>query len=206
MGVVLDMMHLIPGKRRRIVNLDQHITTPSGAISLDVTHAGLGPTPVVAPGEGLERSSPSLVEFGFADCAAVLKSLDILLAHNLTLPPLISLCTKLAPQCIARRLASNWMVSGVAIGIGRRVAALEAHLVRHQALRPVDKKVPIELDPATRFGVDFHHPPPHSVRIELGVDRPVERIRKVNSAAVATYLDHLRRTTQRPRPAGMRRL
>src|SRR6516225_488888 len=90
MGVVLDMMHLIPGKRRRIVNLDQHITTPSGAISLDVTHSGLGPSPVVAPGEGLERSSPGLVEFGFADCAAVLKSLEIQLAHNLTLPPLIS--------------------------------------------------------------------------------------------------------------------
>src|SRR6516225_5727782 len=112
MGVVLDMMHLIPGKRRRIVNLDQHITAPSGAISFDVTHAGLGPTPVVAPGEGLERGSPSLVEFGFADSAAVFESLEIQLAHNLTLPPLISPGTKLARQSISQRLAPNWIVRG----------------------------------------------------------------------------------------------
>src|SRR6516165_1928638 len=86
MGVVLHMMHLIPGERCRIVDLDQRITTPGGAVSLEVAQAGLGPSPVVAPGEGLERSSPSLVEFGFGDCPAVFESLEIQLAHNLILP------------------------------------------------------------------------------------------------------------------------
>src|SRR5207253_540758 len=40
---------------------------------------------------------------------------------------------------------------------------------------PVDKKVRIKLDPAIRLGVEFHHPSPDTVRIELPVDRPVER-------------------------------
>src|SRR5215469_10802315 len=77
--------------------------------------------------------------------------------------------------------------------------------MRQKALRPINKEVLIKLDPATRPGVDFHHPSPHSVGIELGVDRPIERIRKVYSPAVAADLDHLRRAVQRPRPAGMLR-
>src|SRR6516162_220865 len=112
MGVVLHVMHLIPGERRRIVDLDQRITAPSGAVGLDVTQAGLGPSPVAALGEGLERSSPDLVEFGFADSAAVFKSLEIQLAHSLTLPPLISPGTKPARQSNSQRLASNWIVRG----------------------------------------------------------------------------------------------
>src|SRR5215469_2476800 len=96
--------------------------------------------------------------------------------------------------------------SGEAIGIRRRVAALQAHLMRQQTLRPVDEKVGVKLDAALRLGVDFHHPSLDSVRIELGIDRPVERAGEINSPAVAAYLDHLGRPDKRPRRTGMRRL
>src|SRR5215831_15998252 len=77
--------------------------------------------------------------------------------------------------------------SGEAIGIRRRVASLQAHLVRQQTLRPVDEKVGVKLDAAARLGVDLHHPSLESVRIELGIDRPVERAREINSPAVTAY-------------------
>src|SRR5215470_15811398 len=96
--------------------------------------------------------------------------------------------------------------SGEAIGIRRRVAALQAHLVRQQTLRPVDEKVGVKLDAALRLGVDLHRPSVDSVRIELGINRPVERAGEVNSPAVAAYLDHLRRPGKRPRCTGVRRL
>lgn len=76
--------------------------------------------------------------------------------------------------------------------------------MRHQALRPIDKEISIKLDPATRLGVDFHHPTADPFCIELGVDRPVKRVRKVNSPAVAAYLNHLGSPRQSPRPAEVR--
>jgi hypothetical protein len=50
--------------------------------------------------------------------------------------------------------------------------------MRQQTLRPVDKKVRLKLDAAIRLGIDLRPPSVDSVRIELGINSPIERARR----------------------------
>src|SRR5262245_54233466 len=48
-----------------------------------------------------------------------------------------------------------------------------------------------------RFGIQLDHPAANSVRIELLIPGVIERVGKVNTAAIAADFDHLRRAVQR---------
>src|SRR5215475_1119802 len=77
-------------------------------------------------------------------------------------------------------------------GVGRGVSALQADLMRQVVVRPLDEEVAGQLDAAARLRVHPHHPALDAVRVELRVDRSVERVGEVDPLAVAAHLDHLR--------------
>src|SRR5690349_14614489 len=80
----------------------------------------------------------------------------------------------------------------IAIGIRGAVAALQANLVRTLPFRPVDEEFRIEGHAALRLDVELHHPSIDALRIELRIDRAVERIGKIDAPSVTADLDHLR--------------
>src|SRR5947207_795791 len=73
--------------------------------------------------------------------------------------------------------------SGIAVRIRRAVAALEPNLVRSVPFRPFDEKLRVERNPSLRACVELHHPTLDSLRVELLVDRPIERIGEVDALA-----------------------
>src|ERR1700738_3351734 len=83
---------------------------------------------------------------------------------------------------------SSW----VAVAVGRAVAAFEPDLVRAMRFRPPNKELLVKVDAALWFGIELHHPAFDALRIELLIDRAVERIREIDPSAVATDLHHLR--------------
>src|ERR1051325_7205452 len=80
----------------------------------------------------------------------------------------------------------------IAIGIRGAVAALQANLVRALPFRPVDEEFRIEGHAAVRLDVELHHPAIDAFRIELRIDRAVERIGEIDAPPVTADLDHLR--------------
>jgi hypothetical protein len=70
----------------------------------------------------------------------------------------------------------------IAIRIRGGVATLQPDLVRPVAGRPVNKEISVELDAAFGLGVDLDHPAVEPLRIELRVDRAVQRVRKIDPA------------------------
>src|SRR5579884_1527005 len=97
--------------------------------------------------------------------------------------------------------------SGIAVRVGRAIAAFEPHLVRAVRGGPLHKEFWIESDAAVWVGIELHHPALDAIRIELRINGAVERVGEVYALAVAADLDHLRPAAQRALPgAGMRRL
>src|SRR5579883_2134565 len=94
--------------------------------------------------------------------------------------------------------------SRIAVRIGRGVAALETHLMRQVAGWPVDEEVAIQFDAAFRLGLYLRHPTLEAVRIELRIDRAVERVGEIYPPAVAADLDHLRSPVERSARFGVR--
>src|SRR5690349_23992220 len=82
--------------------------------------------------------------------------------------------------------------SGIAIGIRRAIAALKANLVRSLTFRPVDEEFRIEGHAAFRLDVQFHHPAVDALRVELRIDRAIERVGEIDAPPVAADFDHLR--------------
>src|SRR6266508_3065481 len=86
--------------------------------------------------------------------------------------------------------------SRIAIRIRGAVTPLQADLMRPMALRPMDEEFRIERDTSGGVGVELDHPAVDALRIELRIDRAVERVGEINAPAVAADLDHLRSTTE----------
>src|SRR5215831_15912235 len=86
---------------------------------------------------------------------------------------------------------ADLVTSRIAIGIRRAVAALQPHLVRSVPFRPIDEELGIERDTSRGPGVELDHPAVDPLRIELRIDRAVERVGEINAPAVATDLHHL---------------
>src|SRR5262245_21875760 len=73
-------------------------------------------------------------------------------------------------------------------------------------LAAVEEEIAIERDAAARIDVDFGHPSPNAIRIELRVPRCVEAVGDVDAFAVAADFDHLWSAVERlPWLARMRR-
>src|SRR5258707_11995631 len=68
---------------------------------------------------------------------------------------------------------------GIAKGIGRTVAAFQAHLMGAMAFRPIDEEALVEPDAAVLAGIELHHPAVDAVGIELGVDRAIKRVGEI---------------------------
>src|SRR5215467_13335377 len=98
--------------------------------------------------------------------------------------------------CGSRRV--DLLTSGVAIGIGGAVAAFEPHLMRAMRGWPSHKKLGIEGDATIGAGVELHHPAVDAIRIELGIDGPIERIGEVDPLTITADLDHLWAAAERP--------
>src|SRR5260370_17357169 len=90
---------------------------------------------------------------------------------------------------------------GEAVGVARRVAALEPDLVHATAAERVtfDEEPLVETDSARRGDVELGHPRTDPVGVELLDPPPVERVREVHPLAVPPHLDHLPPPTQRKR-------
>src|SRR5262245_36545020 len=74
--------------------------------------------------------------------------------------------------------------------------------MRAVAFRPGDEEARVEGDAAVRARVELHHPAVDAVRIELRIDRAVERVGEIDALSVPADLDHLRAAVQgtaRPR-------
>ena len=74
------------------------------------------------------------------------------------------MCPEALPVKVGMRLFSL----GKAIGVRRGVAAFQPNLMQPVFPR-LEEELGIELNPAFRIGVEFHHPVAHAVRIELFV-------------------------------------
>src|SRR5215471_10095655 len=110
----------------------------------------------------------------------------------------------MAPEDIDNVISPVISTSREAVGIRRCVAALQAHLMGPHRLE-LQEHFRIQLEAATRRGVELRHPSANAVRIKLLVPGAIERVRKVNAAAVAAQFYHLRAAVQRRiRPARMR--
>src|SRR5215468_68452 len=75
-----------------------------------------------------------------------------------------------------RRRRVNGAPSREAVRVRRSVAALQAYLMRAIAVGPLQEELPIQLDTPTGLRVDLDHPALHALRVELLIDRPVERV------------------------------
>src|SRR5262249_34603800 len=64
--------------------------------------------------------------------------------------------------------------------------------MRPMAFRPIDEEFRVECDPSRGVGVGLPHPAVDALRVELWIDRAVERVRKVHAPTVPADLDHLR--------------
>src|SRR4051812_33837778 len=60
----------------------------------------------------------------------------------------------------------------------------------------VDEEFRIEGHPAARLDIELNHPSVEAALVELGVDRPIERIGEIDPAAIPAGLDHLRAATE----------
>src|ERR687891_1033941 len=109
-------------------------------------------------------------------------------------------CPLMTEGCAISAAASR-----VAVRVRGRVTALQAHLMRPVAVRPLDEELPVQLDAPVRLRIDLDHPALDPVRIELVVDDAVERVREVDPLAVTADLDHLRPAVERPRAPGVGR-
>src|SRR5438067_5107458 len=78
----------------------------------------------------------------------------------------------------------------IAIGVRRSVAPFQSKLVCTHPLK-LDEELFIELHPALRIGINFHHPALYSVRIELLIPRGVQRVGEISTFAVTADLNHL---------------
>src|SRR3984885_13688482 len=104
-----------------------------------------------------------------------------------------------------RRSAKSFC-SGIAVRIGRTVAALQPDLMRSVTFGPRQEELLIERKAAVGSGIQFDHPAVNALGIELRIDRAVKRVREVDALAVAADFDHLRTAIERAvRCAGMRR-
>src|SRR5215470_14242259 len=63
---------------------------------------------------------------------------------------------------------------------------------------PSHKKLGIEGDATIGAGVELHHPALDAIRIELGIDGPIEGIGEVDPLTVTADLDHLWAAAERP--------
>src|SRR5262245_64062190 len=70
--------------------------------------------------------------------------------------------------------------------------------MRAVALRPGDEEARIESDAAALARVELHHPAVDAVRIELLIDRAVERVGEIDALSVPADLDHLRSAVEPP--------
>src|SRR5260370_24013591 len=87
--------------------------------------------------------------------------------------------------------------SRIAEGVGRRVAAFEANLMRPFAVEGREE-IRIDRHATSRRAIDLRDPAAHALRIKMRVPRSVQRIRYVNAPPVAAQLDHLRRAVEWP--------
>ena len=62
-AVVHPVMQLIPSKGIWIINLYQHVASPSGSERLEVAHPLLNPSPITTLCEGLKGNGPRLIKF-----------------------------------------------------------------------------------------------------------------------------------------------
>src|SRR5829696_966461 len=85
------------------------------------------------------------------------------------------------------------MTSPEAERVGRRVTALQAHLVWQDPAVKLDEELRVERDAAVLADVELCHPAVDAGGVELRVPRRVQRIRQVDTLPVAAHLDHLRR-------------
>ena len=87
----------------------------------------------------------------------------------------------------------------IAVGVRRRVATLEAHLV-HPApakLVSVRKESLVDRQAARHWiGVDLRQPTADALGEELVIPGTVERVGEINPTTIATYLHHLRTAGQ----------
>src|SRR5207245_8021859 len=98
----------------------------------------------------------------------------------------------------SRTRAISAPASRIAVRVRGGVAALQTHLMRPVAVRPLDEEFPVQLHAPGRLRIDLDHPALDPVRIELVVDRAVERVREVDPLAITADLDHLRPAVERP--------
>src|SRR5262245_19048892 len=96
----------------------------------------------------------------------------------------------------AGRAIIDSAVSRIAIRIRGAVTPLQANLMRPLSFRPVDEEFWVEGEPPRAGGVELDHPAVDPFRIELRVDRAVERVGEINAPAVAADLHHLRSTIE----------
>src|SRR5690349_3355550 len=80
-AVVLQVMHLVPIERLRVINLDQDVPTPGRAVGPLVRDSLLHTAPVPRPRERLEGLAPCLIELGLGDTIAVGEPMDVHLSH-----------------------------------------------------------------------------------------------------------------------------
>src|SRR5689334_8899100 len=74
--------------------------------------------------------------------------------------------------------------------------------MRPVALGPFDKEIRIKSNACILPRIELHQPAIDAFRIELLVDRAVERVREINAPPVAADLDHLRPAVERATPGG----
>src|SRR5215217_2666022 len=86
----------------------------------------------------------------------------------------------------------------IAVGVGRGVAALQAHLM-WPLVTEVEEEVGVEGHPTGRVSVELDHPALDALGIELRVPGQVEGVGDIDAAAIAADLDHLRSAVERLR-------
>src|SRR5688500_20386975 len=87
--------------------------------------------------------------------------------------------------------------SGKAEGIGGGVASLQTDLVRAHVAK-IHEEIGRRRELPLRIHVQSSEPASNAARIELRVPGEVERVGHVDATAIATQLDHLRPTVERP--------
>src|SRR6266568_6693344 len=70
-AVRLVVEHLVAAKGLGVLDFEERIAAPAGAIRLVVRHATVDVTPVPRPGERLEGFAPCLIEFRLADALGI---------------------------------------------------------------------------------------------------------------------------------------
>src|SRR5262245_51657072 len=79
---------------------------------------------------------------------------------------------------------------GVAVRIGRSIAALQPHLVQTR-LTCMQEEVRVQFHATSWLGIDADHPSFQQVRIELIIPGTIKTVCQVDAFAVAADLNHL---------------